>query len=153
MEKPLLFFLLISVVIGVIFTLGTVLDIELLIILGVFFILIYYNLSFFLQNPLFYIHSRGSLRLEQLYFICSGIAFAVLFMLFSFLPVILIILFTFTIFDLLNLSSPEYLDMVTSGILLILALSALVMNILFLKLLKKLFLKQTGIITRKGANL
>jgi len=136
MDKSFLFIFLIVVTLGVAFTTGTTFDSLFFVISITFLILNYYNIIYLLQNPLFYIFSKNNKYLPPktiglLINIFAGIVFSVLFLGISW-PLLNFILKIYNYVDL-----PEFSDWIGY---IILAMIAIAIDILFLKILKLLIL-------------
>ena len=143
MNKELLFFFLIFLSISGIFSTGSTLDNLGIVLLVTFILLIYYNLSSLLEGKsLFYIFSKSNKyfppkTIEILFTIFFGIILA-----FLAFPISML-LFDIVISAYNYFSFPELPDLGELSILCSLFLIAIALDILFLKMLKILFLSSS----------
>ena len=150
MNKELLFFLLIFVSLGVIFSTGSTLDYLGIVLFVTFLLLVCYNLSSLLEgDSLFYIFSKSNKyfppkMIEIFFTIFFGIILA-----FLSLPVSMFLcnFLSDIVFSVYNyFSLPELSNLPDLGeplILCFLFLIAIAFDVLFLKMLKRLFLSSS----------
>jgi hypothetical protein len=150
MNKELLFFFLIFLSLGIIFSTGSTLDNLGIVLLVTFILLTYYNLSSLLEgDSLFYIFSKSNKyfppkMIEMFFTIFFGIIFA-----FLALPVSMFLLdflsgIIFSAYNYFNLPELSNLpDLSEPLILCFLFLIAIAFDVLFLKMLKRLFLSSS----------
>jgi hypothetical protein len=114
-----------------------------------FFFLSLYNVFFLIKNPLYYIYSKSNKRIPaKTLGILFGVCFAVVI-------ASLLLILSFFIFNAIN-AIYYYLNLSEipiSIVFLIFVFIYIITDISFLKLLKLLFLKPTGMITRKERDL
>ncbi|WNY24067.1 hypothetical protein MmiHf6_13920 [Methanimicrococcus hongohii] len=147
MERPFLFALLIVIMILMVIISNTIYDAVFIILAIAFLFLICYNIPYLLENPLFYIFTRSNeyfppRYVEMMISAFSGIFFAFIFL---FVPSILymrlnIYNFIFNALEMLDLTETVEGLLTLNNYFLISAFFSIVLNILFLKMLKKLLL-------------